>query len=66
MVNKDQVKGRMDQVAGKARRIAGGIAGGITGHEVLAQKGRLQEVAGKARATYGDTKEEWKALKKRS
>lgn len=62
MVNKDQVKGRMDQVAGKARR----IAGGITGHEVLAQKGRLQEVAGKARATYGDTKEEWKALKKRS
>jgi uncharacterized protein YjbJ (UPF0337 family) len=56
MVNKDQVKGRIDQVAGKAKR----VAGAITGHGLLERKGRLQEVAGKARATYGDTKEDWK------
>lgn len=61
MVNKDQLKGRVNQVAGKARR----VAGAVTGHEALEQKGRRQELAGKARATYGDTKEQWKAGKRR-
>jgi uncharacterized protein YjbJ (UPF0337 family) len=55
-MNKDQVKGRMDEIAGKAKKVVGKIAQ----DESLTQRGRLQEVAGKVRATYGDTKEEWK------
>jgi uncharacterized protein YjbJ (UPF0337 family) len=55
-MNKDQVKGRMDEAAGKAKK----VVGNITRDESLKQKGRAQELAGRARATYGDTKEEWK------
>jgi uncharacterized protein YjbJ (UPF0337 family) len=55
-MNKDQVKGRMDEAAGKAKKLVGKIAQ----DESMKQKGRLEEVAGKVRATYGDAKEEWK------
>ena len=55
-MNKDQVKGRMDEAAGKAKKVVGNIAK----DESLKQKGSIQEVAGKVRATYGDAKEEWK------
>jgi uncharacterized protein YjbJ (UPF0337 family) len=55
-MNKDQIKGRMDEAVGKTEKVVGKIAQ----DESLKQKGRAQEVAGKARATYGDTKEEWK------
>jgi len=55
-MNKDQVKGRMEELGGKAKK---GV-GKLTGDAALKQKGRLQEAAGKARAAYGDTKEEWK------
>ena len=55
-MNKDQIKGRVDEAAGKAKKVVGKIAQ----DESLKQKGRVEEVAGKVRATYGDTKEEWK------
>jgi uncharacterized protein YjbJ (UPF0337 family) len=53
-MNEDQVKGRMEELAGKTKKIAGKVV-----HDnALKQKGRLQEVAGKARAIYGDAKQE--------
>jgi uncharacterized protein YjbJ (UPF0337 family) len=58
-MNKDQVKGRMDEAAGKTKK----VVGKVTQDESLKQKGRVQEVAGKARAGYGDAKSEWKKNK---
>jgi uncharacterized protein YjbJ (UPF0337 family) len=55
-VNKDQIKGRAQQVVGKAKETAGRIVQDST----LKEKGRVEEAAGKARATYGDVKEDWK------
>jgi len=55
-MNKDQVRGRMEELAGKTKKIAGKIVQSPT----LKQKGRIEEAAGKARAAYGDAKEEWK------
>lgn len=55
-MNKDQVKGRMKELAGKAKKVTGKVVQDSN----LQNKGRLEEAAGKARATYGDTKEEWK------
>lgn len=55
-MNKDQVKGRAAELAGKTKKVTGKILHDNT----LKEKGRIEEVAGKARATYGDTKEEWK------
>jgi uncharacterized protein YjbJ (UPF0337 family) len=56
IVNKGQIKGRAEELAGKAKK----VTGKVVHDESLKQKGRIQEVAGKTRATYGDTKEEWK------
>jgi uncharacterized protein YjbJ (UPF0337 family) len=53
-MNKDQIKGRVDEATGKTKEVIGKIAQ----DESLKQKGRAQEVAGKARATYGDAKDE--------
>jgi len=55
-MNKDQVKGRVDEAAGKAKK----VVGKVTDDGSLKHKGRVQEVAGKVRAGYGDAKEEWK------
>lgn len=55
-MNKDQVRGRMEELAGKTKKVAGKVVQSPT----LRQKGRLQETAGKARAAYGDAKEDWK------
>jgi uncharacterized protein YjbJ (UPF0337 family) len=55
-MNKDQIKGRMEEGAGKAKKVVGKVAQ----DDSLKNKGRMQEVAGKARATYGDIKDEWK------
>ena len=55
-MNKDQVKGRAEELAGKSKKVTGKVI-----HDnALKQKGRVEEAAGKARATYGDAKEEWK------
>jgi uncharacterized protein YjbJ (UPF0337 family) len=52
-MNKDQVKGRAEELAGKTKK----VVGGIVGNENLKDKGHL-EAKGKVRATYGDAKNE--------
>jgi len=51
-MNKDQVKGRAEEVAGKTKK----VVGSIVGNEHLKDKGRLEEAKGKVRSTYGDAK----------
>jgi len=53
-MNKDQIKGRAEEVSGKTKAAVGKV---LKDGE-LANKGRVEEVAGKARATYGDAKNE--------
>jgi uncharacterized protein YjbJ (UPF0337 family) len=55
-MNKDQIKGRAEEVAGKSKV----TVGKVFKDGELANKGRAEEVAGKARATYGDAKNEVK------
>jgi uncharacterized protein YjbJ (UPF0337 family) len=63
-MNKDQIKGRVDEAAGKIKK----ETGKLLNDEELKQKGRAQEVGGKVRSTYGDVKEdvkqEWQKDKK--
>ena len=52
-VNKDQVKGRVNEAEGKIKE----TAGKIVGNEKLEAKGTVQKVLGKAQAKYGDAKQ---------
>jgi uncharacterized protein YjbJ (UPF0337 family) len=52
-MNKDQVKGRVNEAVGKAKEVAG-KATGSTSTEL---KGTAQKVAGKTQAAYGDAKD---------
>jgi len=51
--NKDQIKGRTNEVEGKIKE----VAGDLVGNEKLEQKGKIQKNLGKAQAKYGDIKE---------
>ena len=51
-MNKDQIKGRAEEVAGKTKK----VVGEAVHNDSLKNKGTAEEVAGKARATYGDAK----------
>ncbi len=51
-MNKDQVKGRMKKVAGKAKA----AVGKVLGKPALTARGKLQVVAGTIQAGYGDLK----------
>ena len=53
-MNKDQVKGRVEEVAGETKK----VTGKLVGDKGLEEKGRAEEAAGKARAAYGDVKNE--------
>ena len=55
-MNKDQIKGRTREAAGKVKE----VAGKITGNKTLEQKGRLEKTAGKIQAGYGDVKHDLK------
>ena len=55
-MNKDQIKGRVEEVAGKTKK----VVGEVVHSEKLKDKGRVEEAAGKARATFGDAKNEVK------
>jgi uncharacterized protein YjbJ (UPF0337 family) len=55
-MNRDQVKGRIDEVNGKAKK----AAGKATGNKDLEHKGNIQKAGGKVRASYGDLKEKVK------
>jgi uncharacterized protein YjbJ (UPF0337 family) len=60
-MNKDQVKGRMEQAKGNVKE----AAGKVVGNEKLEAEGKVDKTAGKAQATYGDVKEDVKdAVKK--
>ena len=54
-MNKDQVKGRVEEVKGKVKK----VTGQITGDKTLENKGKVEEIAGKAQARYGDVKHDF-------
>jgi uncharacterized protein YjbJ (UPF0337 family) len=51
-MNKDQVKGRVNEAEGKIKE----LAGTLVGNEKLEAKGKAQKIVGKARAKFGDVK----------
>jgi uncharacterized protein YjbJ (UPF0337 family) len=55
-MNKDQVKGRIEEVKGKVKE----VAGNVVGNKSLEVKGLTQKVAGKIQAGYGDAKADLK------
>jgi uncharacterized protein YjbJ (UPF0337 family) len=60
-MNKDQVKGRIDQAAGKIKE----EAGDLVGNKKMEQEGRVEKNVGEGRAKLGDVKEDVKdAVKK--
>ena len=60
-MNKDQVKGRVNETEGKVRE----VAGKVVGDEKPEAKGKVQRVIGTAQAKFGDVKQDVKdSLKK--
>lgn len=55
-MNRDQVKGRVEQVKGKVKE---GV-GKAVGNERLKTEGQVDQAAGKGQATYGDAKKKAK------
>jgi uncharacterized protein YjbJ (UPF0337 family) len=55
-MNKDQVKGRVEEATGKMKE----AAGRATGNPDLEDRGTVQKVGGKAQKAYGDVKEDLK------
>jgi uncharacterized protein YjbJ (UPF0337 family) len=55
-MNKDQVKGRVEEAKGQVKE----VAGKAVGNKELEQKGRMQKAGGKIQAGYGDLKEDIK------
>ena len=55
-MNKDQIKGRKEELTGEAKK----VTGKVVGNKALEERGRAEKAAGKARATYGDVKNEFK------
>lgn len=52
-MNSDQVKGRIAQVKGDLKK----VAGRVTGNRRLQGDGLIDHARGKAQAVYGDTRE---------
>jgi uncharacterized protein YjbJ (UPF0337 family) len=61
-MNKDQVKGRVNEAEGKIKE----VAGKLVGNETLEAKGKVQRVLGKAQAKFGDVKQDVKDANKRA
>lgn len=61
-MNKDQVKGRVEQVKGSVKE----ATGKVVGNKKLETEGQLDKVAGKTQAGYGDLKEDVKDAVKRN
>jgi len=55
-MNKDQVKGRVKEVAGKTKE----VAGRIMGNKSVEQKGKLEQTVGRVQAGFGDLKDHLK------
>lgn len=58
-MNKDQVKGRVNEAEGKMKE----LAGKLVGNEKLEAKGQAQKILGKAQAKFGDVKKAVKDAK---
>ncbi|HEV7578464.1 MAG TPA: CsbD family protein [Caldimonas sp.] len=56
-MNKDQVKGRVEQAKGTVKE----NTGKVVGNQNLRSEGNVDKAAGKAQATYGDAKEKVKS-----
>jgi uncharacterized protein YjbJ (UPF0337 family) len=56
VMNKDQVKGRIEEAKGKVKE----ATGKAVGNRNLQSEGTVDKAAGKAQATYGDAKEKVK------
>ena len=57
-MNKDQVKGRVEEAKGKVKE----VTGKVIGNKKLEEKGKVEEIAGKARANYGNVKHDLKRV----
>ncbi|OOC51164.1 MULTISPECIES: CsbD family protein [Thioalkalivibrio] len=55
-MNKDQIKGRVEEAKGQAKQ----TAGKVVGNKELEVKGRAQKAGGKLQAGYGDLKKDIK------
>jgi uncharacterized protein YjbJ (UPF0337 family) len=55
-VNKDQVKGRVEEAKGKVKE----VVGKAVGNKRVEAEGDVGQVAGKVQKTYGDAKNEVK------
>jgi uncharacterized protein YjbJ (UPF0337 family) len=51
-MNKDQVKGRVEQAKGSVKE----AAGKVVGNQKLEAEGKIDKATGKTQATYGDVK----------
>ena len=52
-MNKDQVKGRVEQTSGKVKE----VTGKLVGNDRMQSEGMAEQVKGKVQAGYGDAKE---------
>ena len=59
-MNKNQVKGRVTEVKGMIKE----VAGKLVGNEKLEEKGKVQKIRGEAQAKFGDVKQDVKDSKK--
>ena len=55
-MNKDQANGRIEELKGKVKE----VAGVVTGNKELELKGKIQNIGGKVQSGYGDLKEDIK------
>jgi uncharacterized protein YjbJ (UPF0337 family) len=55
-MNKDQVKGRIEQAKGAVKE----TTGKVVGNKKLETEGQIDKATGKTQATYGDIKEDVK------
>ena len=51
-MNKDQVKGRVEEVKGKVKE----VTGAVIGNKRLETEGKVEKNVGKGQAAYGDAK----------
>ena len=59
-INKDQVKGRVEEAKGKVNE----VTGKLVGNEKLEVKGKVQKIVGEAEAKFADLKQGRKDPKK--
>jgi uncharacterized protein YjbJ (UPF0337 family) len=53
-MNKNQIKGRINEAKGKSQE----VAGKTVGNKQLQREGKVDKLGGKAEAAYGDLKKE--------